>query len=133
MRATNVQEGIIHDKYNDEDGKEDDNEAGDSSSKPDKEDNAELDLLHQKMDALEHHMYSKGTMASVFACAVTQARLASQAFGAEAVASITAIFEGRKNPDPCAVTAAVERGTAKAWAYLVVMNNELGFTLLHHL
>jgi hypothetical protein len=86
------------------------------------------------MDALEHHMHSKGTMALVFACTVPQARLARKFFGEDAIAAIAAIFDGSENPDPCAVTAALEPDAASARAYLVVMNGEVGFTLLlHHL
>ena len=79
-------------------------------------------------------MHSKGTMALVFACTVPQARLARKFFGEDAIAAIAAIFDGSENPDPCAVTAALEPDAASARAYLVVMNGEVGFTLLlHHL
>jgi hypothetical protein len=124
---------ILDKEYANEEDKEGDGKTGDSGSKLNKEDYAKLDLLCQKMDALEPCMCSKGTLASIFACAVTQAQLAGQAFGAEAFASIAAIFKGSKNPDPCAVTAALERGAAKVRAYLMIMNDKVGFTLLHHL
>ncbi len=99
----------------------------------DDEEDAELDLLRWEMDALEHRMYSKGTVASVFARTVTQAWLAGKTFGDNAVAAMAAIFEGSENPDPCAVAAALEPDAASARAYLVIMNGKVGFTLLHHL
>ena len=40
---------------------------------------------------------------------------------------------GHKNPDPGAVAAALETEAANSHAYLVVMNDDVGFTLLHHL
>ena len=60
----------------------------------------ELALLRREMDALEHRMYSEGTVASVFACTVTQARLAGKPFGADAIAAMAAIFDWSENPDP---------------------------------
>jgi hypothetical protein len=78
-------------------------------------------------------MYSKGTVALVFACAVTQAWLASQPFGDNAVLPMVAIFEASENPDLCVVAAALEPDAANARAYLVFMNGKVGFTLLHHL
>jgi hypothetical protein len=78
-------------------------------------------------------MYSKGTVALVFALAVTQAQLAGQSFRDDAVASMVAIFEGSENSNLCTVAAALEPDTANARAYLVVMNGKVGFTLLHHL
>ncbi len=83
--AGGARDGIIHDKDNNEDDDEDDkdnnkDEAEDSSNDPDDEDDAKLVLLCREMDSLEHRMYSKGTLASVFARAVTQARLASEPF-----------------------------------------------------
>jgi hypothetical protein len=85
------------------------------------------------MDPLEHCMYSKGTVALVFARTVTQARLAGKIFGDDAVAAMAAIFEGSENPNPCAVAAVLGPDAASAWAYLVIMNGKVGFTLLHHL
>jgi hypothetical protein len=136
--AGGARDGIIHDKDDDGDNNEDDeddneDEAEDSGDDLDNEDNAKLVLLHWEMDSLEHPMYSEGTVASVFALAVTQAWLAGQPFGDNAVASMVAIFEGSENPNPCAVAAALEPDTANARAYLVVMNGNVGFTLLHHL
>ncbi len=78
-------------------------------------------------------MYSKGTVALVFARTVTQACLAGKTFVDDAVAAMAAIFEGSENPNPCAVAVALEPDAASARVYLVVMNGEVGFTLLHHL
>jgi hypothetical protein len=65
--------------------------------------------------------------------AQAQARRTGQGFATKAMASLASIFEGSKNPDPGAVAAALETGAANSQAYLVVMNDDMGFTLLHHL
>jgi hypothetical protein len=131
-------DGIIHDEDDNKDDDKDDKDnnkdkAKDSGNDPVDEDDAKPVLLHREMDSLEHRMYSEGTVASVFARAVTQARLAGQPFGDDAVTSIAAIFEGSENPNPCAVAAALEPDAVNARAYLIVMNIKVGFTLLHHL
>jgi hypothetical protein len=133
-----ARDSIIHNKDNNKDDNKEDkvnnkNKAEGSGDDPDKEDDAKLILLHREMDSLEHRMYSEGTVALVFARAVTQAQLAGQPFGDNAVASMAAIFEGSEKPNPCAVAAALEPDAANARAYLVVMNSKVGFTLLHHL
>jgi hypothetical protein len=118
----------------DKDAEDDEESEGKASSDdPDDEEDPEFALLRWEMDALEHCMYSKGTMASVFARTVTQARLAGKTFGDNAVAAMAAIFEGSENPNPCAVAAVLEPDAASARAYLVIMNGKVGFTLLHHL
>jgi hypothetical protein len=73
--AGGAQDGIFND---DDEIKEDnkDNEDDKESEGEDSGNNAELALLRQEMDALEHCMYSKGTVALVFARTVTQALLA---------------------------------------------------------
>ncbi len=48
------------DNKDEEDDKE--NKGEDRGNNPDNEEDAELALLHREMDALEHHMYSKGTV-----------------------------------------------------------------------
>ena len=83
------------------------------------------------MEALERRRYSKGTVASVFAQA--EARRTNQGFATKAMVSLTSIFEGSENPDPGAVAAALETEAANSRAYLVVMNDNVSFTLLHHL
>jgi hypothetical protein len=85
------------------------------------------------MDALERRMYSTGTVASVFVHTITQSRLTKKSLGAEALTAMKDIFHGNENPDPGAVTAALQPDTASARACLVVMNAEVGFTLLHKL
>ena len=83
------------------------------------------------MEMLEWHRYSKGTIALMFAQA--DARRTDQGFATKAMASLASIFEGSENPDPGAVAATLETKAANSQAYLVVMNDDLGFTLLHHL
>ncbi len=136
--ARGARDGIFNDNderkkdnKDNEDNKENEGEA--SGDNPDDKEDTELALLRREMDALEHRMYSKGTVALVFARTVTQARLAGKTFGDDAVAAMGAIFEGSENPNPCAVAAVLELDAVSARAYLVVMNGEVGFTLLHHL
>ena len=85
------------------------------------------------MEMLEWHRYSKGTIALMFAQA--DARRTDQGFATKAMASLASIFEGSENPDPGAVAVALETEAADSQAYLVVMNDNMGFsfTLLHHL
>jgi hypothetical protein len=85
------------------------------------------------MDALEQRMYSEGTVASVFARTVTHAKLAGNPFGAEATDAMASIFKGNDNPDTSAVAAALAPSAASTRAYLVVMNDDVGFSVLHHL
>jgi hypothetical protein len=136
--AGGARDGIIHNEDNNEDNNKEDKDdnkdkAEGSGYDPDEEDDTKLILLRQEMDSLEHRMYSKGTVALVFAPTVTQAWLTSQPFGDNAVTSMAAIFKGSENPDPCVVAAALEPDASNAQAYLVVMNGKVGFTLLHHL
>ena len=84
------------------------------------------------MDALEYQVCTMGTVASVFARTITQSQLTKK-IGADVLAAMEDIFQGNENPDPGAVTKALQPETARAWAYLVVVNLEVGFTLLHHL
>jgi hypothetical protein len=136
--AGGARDGIFNDnnerKEDNKDAEDDKESKGKASgNNPDDEEDAELALLRQELDALEHRMYSKVTVALVFARTVTQAHLAGKTFGDNAVAAMAAIFEGSENPNPCAVAAALEPDAASARAYLIVMNGEVGFTLLHHL
>jgi len=71
-------------------------------------------------------------VASVFARTITQSQLTKK-IGADVLAAMEDIFQGNENPDPGAVTKALQPDTARAWAYLAVVNLEVGFTLLHHL
>jgi hypothetical protein len=48
-------------------------------------------------------------------------------------AAIADISHGDENPDPVALTTALEQDASEGLAYLVVMNNNVGFTLLHNL
>jgi len=125
--AGGAQENFIR-----EDNEDEDNE--DDADEDDDEEDVELTLLRREMDALEQRMYSEGTVASVFvARMVTHAKLAGNPFGAEAIAAMASIFKGNDNPDTSAVAAALEPSAASTQAYLVVMNNDVGFSVLHHL
>jgi len=129
--AGGAQDNIIR-EYDEEDDDKDDADDEIGVGDDNKED-VELTLLRWEMAALVQRMYSKGTVASVFACTVTHARLAENPFGAEAIAAMAAIFKGNDTPDTSAVAAALEPSAASTWAYLVVMNDDVGFSVLHHL
>jgi hypothetical protein len=86
-------------KEKDEEDEEAD-EADEIEDDADEAEAAELTLLRQEMDALEHRMYSTGTVASVFARIITQSRLTKKTLGAEALAAMKDIFHGNENPDP---------------------------------
>jgi hypothetical protein len=101
--AGGAQDNIIHNGHDNEDDDKEDDKDDKIGEVEDEEEDVELTLLRREMDALEHRMYSKGTVASVFARTVTHARLAG-------------------NP-----------GAASTRAYLVVMNSDVGFSVLHHL
>jgi hypothetical protein len=126
--------GAQDDNREDEDNAGDDEEADNDEaleSKSDGKEEAKLALLRREMESLERCRYSKGTVASVFAQA--KARRTNQGFATKVMASLASICEGSKNPDPGAVAAALETEAANSWAFLVVMNDDMGFTLLHHL
>ena len=128
--AGGAQDDIREDDYNVGDDEEADNSKA-LESKSDGEEEAELALLRREIDVLERRRYSKGTIALVFAQA--EARRTDQGFATKAMASLPSIFERSENPDPGAVAAALETEAANSRAYLVVMNDNVGFTLLHHL
>jgi hypothetical protein len=129
--AGGVQDNFIHEDNEDED--EDNEDNADNADEDDDEEDIELTLLRREMDALEQCMYSEGTVASVFARTVTNSTLAGNPFGAEAIAAIASIFKGNDNPYPSVVAAALVPSAASTRAYLVVMNNDVGFSVLHHL
>jgi len=129
--AGGAQDIIVHNTDVDEEEDEDDDED-DGFEDPDKKDDAELTLLRREMDTLEHRMFSEGTVASVFARTIAQAHLARKTLGADALEAMEDIFHGDVEADPGAVTAALEPNAARARVYLVVMNGDVGFTLLHH-
>jgi hypothetical protein len=76
-------------------------------------------------------MYVKGSVALVFAQQVMKERQVSQDSGHKFAQTFSDMFGGSKNPDSGVVEAAL--GASEAWAYLVVMNDDRGFTLVHHL
>ena len=68
----------------------------------------------------------------MFARTISQAQRAGKTLGAGALEAMEDIFQGDADADPGSVTAALEPNAAKARVYLVVMNGDVGFTLLHH-
>ncbi len=129
--AGGAQDIIFHNPDNDEEEDKDDDDE-DGLEDPDEEEESELTLLHQEMNALEHRSFSEGTVASVFARLIAQAHIAGKTLGADALEAMEDIFHGDADADPGAVTAALEPNAARARVYLVVMNGNVGFTLLHH-
>jgi hypothetical protein len=129
--AGGAQDIIVHNPGDDEEEEEDDNEE-DGLEDSDDEEASELARLHREMNVLEYRMFSEGTVASVFARTIAQAHLAGKTLGADALEAMEDIFHGDADADPGAVTAALEPNAAKARVYLVVMNGDVGFTLLHH-
>ena len=129
--AGGAQDTISHNP--DDNEEEEDDDEDDGLEDVDEEDDAELILLRRAMDALEHRMFSEGTVASVFARTIAQAQLAEKTLGADALEAMEDIFHGDAEADPGAVAAALEPNAARARVYLIVMNDNVGFTLLHHL
>jgi hypothetical protein len=87
--------------------------------------------LRYSMEELQQCMYVEGSMALVFAQHVTKEWVAGQDADHAFAWTISNMFGGSKNPDPTVVEAAL--GALEAQAYLVVMNEDQGFTLMHHL
>jgi hypothetical protein len=85
------------------------------------------------MEALQQLVYTKGSVASIFANIVSNARTSGQEFFKNFSTAIANIFHGDENPDPVALTTALEQDASEGQAYLVVMNDDMGFTLLHNL
>ena len=98
--AGGAQDSISFNANDDEEKDEEDDEADEIEDDADEAEAAKLTLLRQEMDALEHHMYSTGIVASVFARTITQSRLTKKTLGAEALAAMKDIFHGNENPDP---------------------------------
>ncbi len=76
-------------------------------------------------------MYMEGSVALVFAQQVMKEQVAGQDANHAFAQTISDMFGGSKNPDPTTVEAALEASEARA--YLVVMNEDQGFTLMYHL
>ncbi len=81
---------------------------------------------------MKHCMFLEGTVASVFARTIARAHPARKTLGADALEAMEDIFHGDAEAGPGAVTAALEPNATRARVYLVVMNGDVGFTLLHH-
>jgi hypothetical protein len=99
----------------------------DSEDAGDKEDGQ----LRFGMEPLQRRMYVKGSVASVFARRVTQEWLDGGSANHEFQKTLSDIFGGSETPDPDVVQATLEASEARA--YLVVMNKDHRFTLVHHL
>ena len=80
--AGGAQDSISFNANDDKEKDEEDDEANEIEDDADEAEAAELTLLRQEMDALEHRMYSTGTVASVFARIITQSRLTKKTLGA---------------------------------------------------
>jgi hypothetical protein len=113
------------------DSKDKDASNNDLSKDMGEEANGQDAPLRYSMEELQQRMYVEGSVALVFSQQVTKERLASQDSSHEFARTLSDMFGGRKNPDPGAVEAALQ--ASEAWAYLVVMNDDQGFTLVHHL
>ena len=106
--AGGAQDNVIREEDEDKDNKDDADEDDGEETVELNEEAVELTLLRREMDTLEQRMYSKGTVASVFARTVTHAKLAGNPFGAEANAAMASIFKGNDNPDTSVVAAALD-------------------------
>jgi hypothetical protein len=112
--------------------KDDYSSDGDISDNGGEEANGQDAPLRYGMeDKLQQRMYVEGSMALVFAQQVTKEKVAGQDANHVFARTISNTFGGSKNPDPTAVKATLR--ALEAWAYLVVMNEDRGFTLMHHL
>ncbi len=89
--------------------------------------------LHLGMEELQQRVYQKRTAASVFAVAVTNARLLGMGGADEAEAAIQAILNPRRG-GPTVLEGTLDPELSKARAYIAVLANyQLGFTLLDNL
>jgi hypothetical protein len=110
----------------------DDDASGDNLSEDAGEEaNGQDAPLWYGMEELQQCMYMEGSVALVFAQQVMKERLVSQDSGHKFARTLSDIFRGSNNPDPGTVEAAL--GASEAQAYLVMMNDDQGFTLVHHL
>ena len=127
--AGGAQDFIFHNPDGEEEEKDDVEKDGLEDSD---EEEAELALLRREMHALEHRSLSEGTVASVFARTILRAQRDGKPLGADALEAMEDIFQGDADADPGSVEAALEPNASEAQVYLVVMNDDVGFTLLHH-
>jgi hypothetical protein len=85
------------------------------------------------METLKQLVYTKGSVASVFANMVSKAQRSGQDFVEDFSTAITDVFHEDENLDPVALTTALKRDTSEGQAYLVMMNNNVDFIMLHSL
>jgi hypothetical protein len=85
------------------------------------------------MEVLQQRVYQEWTVASVFAVAVTNARLLGMGGVDEAEAAIQAILSPRRG-GPTALEGTLDPEASKARAYIAILaNHQGGFTLLYNL
>jgi hypothetical protein len=104
---------------------------GDISEDGGEEANGQDAPLRYGMEELQQCLYVEGSVALVFAQQVTKERVAGQDANHAFARTSSNIFGGSKNADPIVVKATL--GASEARAYLVVINEDRGFTLVHHL
>jgi hypothetical protein len=85
------------------------------------------------MEAPQQLVYTKGSVASVFANVVSMERRSGHDFVEDFSIAIADIFYRDETPDLVVLTTALERNTSEGQAYLVIMNDFIGFTLMHNL
>jgi hypothetical protein len=111
-----------------ESGSDDEDVSDEDSEDAGDEENGQLRF---GMEPLQRRMYVKGLVALVFARRVTQERLDGGSANHEFQKTFSDIFGGSETPDPDVVRAALKASEARV--YLVVMNKDHRFTLVHHL
>ncbi len=85
------------------------------------------------MEELQQRVYQERTAASVFAVAVSNARLRAKGCIDEAEAAIKDILTPRKG-GPMALESALDPDVSKTRAYIAVLaENDRGFTLMYNL
>jgi hypothetical protein len=89
--------------------------------------------LRYGMEALQQLVHTKGSVASICVNIVSKARRSGKDFVKDFSATITDSFHGDENPNQVVLTTALEWDTLEGQAYLVVMNDNVGFTLMHNL
>jgi hypothetical protein len=113
------------------DSKDDDASSNDLSKDAGEEANGQDAPLRYGMEEVQQRMYVEGSVALVFAQQVTKEQVASQDSGHEFAWTLSDMFRGSKNLDPGVVETAL--GASEDRAYLVVINDDWGLTLVHHL
>jgi hypothetical protein len=85
------------------------------------------------MVALQQLVDAKGSVASIFANTVSKAQTSGKVFFEDFNTAIADIFHGDENLNPDTLTTALEQDASEGRAYLIMINDDVGFTLLHNL